>query len=219
MRRKETADDYRYFPEPDLVPIILTEEYIEKIRASLPELPLQRERRYVRDLNLSLDSSFLLTSDKQLADYFEEALQTCTNGRSLCNWILSEFAGRLKDSGKTLLSIGIPPHHIASLINLIDKGTITGKIAKDVADIMIKQPGVDPVDIVKANPDFQPLHDTGEIEQLVDKVLNENPQSIADYKAGRDKAFAFLVGQVMKLCKGKAHPAIVNELIKKKIEG
>ena len=218
MRRKETADDYRYFPEPDLVPIILTDDYIDTIRQSLPELPLQRERRYVRDLNLSLDSAFLITSDKLLADYFEDALKTCSNGRSLCNWILSEFAGRLKDAGKNIMTFGIPALHVASLINLIDKGTITGKIAKDVADAMIKQPGVDPADIVKANPDYQPLQDTGEIEKLVDAVLKDNPQSVVDYKAGRDKAFAFLVGQVMKLCKGKASPSIVNELLKKKIQ-
>jgi aspartyl-tRNA(Asn)/glutamyl-tRNA(Gln) amidotransferase subunit B len=218
MRRKESADDYRYFPEPDLVPIVLTDQYIEQIRASLPELPLQRERRYVRELALSLDSAFLLTSDKLLADYFEEALAYCANGKSLCNWMLSEFAGRLKDSGKNMISIGIKPAHLASLINLIDGGVITGKMAKSIADEMINKPGIDPAEIVKANQDYQPINDAAEVEQLVDQVLSANPQSIQDFKAGREKAFAFLVGQVMKLCKGKASPAIVNELIKKKIE-
>lgn len=217
MRRKESADDYRYFPEPDLVPIILTEQYIEKIREALPELPLQRERRYVRQLGLSLDNAFLLTSEKQIADYFEEALANCSNGRSLCNWMLSEFPGRLKDSGKNIVTAGIKPSHLASLINLIDKGSITGKMAKSVADEMVKCPGVDPADIVRENPDYRPMEDSGEIERLVDQVLAENGQSILDIKAGREKAFAFLVGQVMKLCKGKASPAIVNELLKKKI--
>lgn len=218
MRRKETADDYRYFPEPDLVPIILTDKYIEDIRQALPELPLQRERRYVRELGLSPASAFILTSDKPLSDYFEEALKTTSNARTLCNWVITEFAGRLKDTGKDLISLKIPPAHIASLVNLIDKGTITGKIAKSVADDMVQRPGVDPVNIVKENPDYQPLNDSGEIEKMVDQVLSENPQSIKDFKAGRDKAFAFLVGQVMKLCKGKASPQVVNDLIKSKIE-
>lgn len=218
MRRKETADDYRYFPEPDLVPIILTDKYIEEIRQALPELPLQRERRYIKELGLAPDMAFIITSDKVFADYFEEALKTCSNARSLCNWIITEFAGRLKDTGEDIISIGISPAHIASLVNMIDKGIITGKIAKSVADDMVNRPDLDPADIVKANPDYQPLQDSGEIERLVDKVLSENAQSISDYKAGRDKAFAFLVGQVMKLCKGKASPQVVNDMLKQKIE-
>lgn len=218
MRRKETADDYRYFPEPDLVPIILTDAYIEEIRQALPELPLQRERRYVRDLNLSQHQAFILTSDKALADYFEKTLETCSNARSLSNWILVEFTGRLKDTGENLLSIGIKPEHMGSLINLIDKGTITGRIAKSVADDMVARPGIDPAHIVADNPDYQTLNDQGEIERYVDKVLAENGQSVVDYKAGRDKAFGFLVGQVMKLCKGKASPQLVNDLLKQRIE-
>lgn len=217
MRRKEQADDYRYFPEPDLVPIILTDAYIEEIRAALPELPLQRERRYIKELNLAPDSAFFLVSDKLTADYFEEALKLCSNARSLCNWIIVEFAGRYKDSGKTLMNSGIPAAHVAKLVNMIDKGTITGRIAKTVADEMVQKPGVDPEQIVAENPDHQPVHDTGEIEVLVDQVLAANGQSIVDFKAGRDKAFAFLVGQVMKLSKGKASPQIVNDLLKDKI--
>lgn len=217
MRRKETADDYRYFPEPDLVPIILTDAYIEEIRKALPELPLQRERRYMHELNLSPHQAFALTSEKALADYFEQALAHCSNGRSLSNWILVEFAGRLKDTGENLLSIGIKPEHVGSLIELIERGTITGKIAKSVADDMVSRPGTDPATIVAGNPDYQPLNDQAEIERYVDRVVNENPQSVADYKAGREKAFAFLVGQVMKLCKGKASPQLVNELIKQRV--
>ena len=218
MRRKETADDYRYFPEPDLVPIVLTDVYIEEIRQALPELPLQRERRYVRDLNLSQHQSFVLTSEKALADYFEEALKNCSNGRGLANWLLVEFTGRLKDSGQSILSIGIKPEQVASLVNMIDQGTITGRIAKSVADDMVARPGTEPTSIVTNNPDYQPLNDLSEIESYVDKVLGENGQSVADYKAGRDKAFGFLVGQVMKLCRGKASPPLVNELLKQRIE-
>lgn len=218
MRRKESADDYRYFPEPDLVPIVLTDAYIDEIRQGLPELPLQRERRYVRDLNLATHQAFALTSEKSLADYFEKALATCSNGRNLSNWILVEFAGRLKDTGKDLLSLGLPPEHLATLVNLIEEGKITGKIAKSVADEMVVNPEIDPVKIVAANSDYQPLNDQVEIERMVDVVLAANPQSIIDFKAGRDKAFAFLVGQVMKMCRGKASPQIVNELLIQKIE-
>lgn len=218
MRTKETADDYRYFPEPDLVPIVLSDAYIEEIRANLPELPLQRERRYVYEMGLSPHNAFVLTSDKPTADYFEECLKECPNARSLCNWIIVEFAGRYKDTGKSLLTSGISPHQVATLINMIDKGEITGKIAKAVADEMVADPSKDCRQIVASNPDFQPVHDSNEIELLVDKVLSENPQSIVDFKAGRDKAFGFLVGQVMKLSRGKASPQIVNDLLKNKIK-
>lgn len=218
MRRKERADDYRYFPEPDLVPIVLTEAYIEEIRAALPELPLQRERRYVNDLALSRHNAFMITSEKQLADYFEEALKECSNARSLCNWINVEFSGRFKDTGKTLLTSGIPASHLAKLVNLIDKGVINGKIGKSVADDMVAAPGKDPEQIVADNPDYAPVNDQGELTKLVEQVIAENGQSVEDFRAGRDKAFGFLVGQVMKLSRGKASPQIVNDLLKEKIK-
>lgn len=217
MRRKEGAADYRYFPEPDLVPIVLTDAYIEEIRRNLPELPLQRERRYVKEFGLSTHSAFVLTSDKALADYFEQALKRCSNARNLCNWLIVEFSGRLKDTGKSIIDFGIPPEHVAKLVQMIEDGTITGRIAKSVADDMISNPAKDPEQIVKENPDYQPVNDHGEIETLVDQVLSENGQSVEDFRSGRDKAFAFLVGQVMKMTKGKASPTIVNELLKKKI--
>lgn len=218
MRRKEHADDYRYFPEPDLVPIILTDAYIDGIRAALPELPLQRERRYVKELGLSGDSAFFLTSDKPLADYFEVALKTCSNARSLCNWLIVEFAGRLKDTGKTLLDTGITPANVAKLVNMIDKGVITGRIAKDVADDMLASPDKDVEEIVNSNPDYQPVHDQSEIEQYIEQVIKENSQSVTDFKAGREKAFGFLVGQIMKLSRGKASPQVVNELLRQKLK-
>jgi len=218
MRKKEKAEDYRYFPEPDLVPIVLTDAYIADIKANLPELPLQRERRYVKDFGLSLHHAFVITTDKSLADYFEEALKTAPNAKQLCNWIIVEFAGRFKDSGKNLLNSDIPALHVAKLVNMINDGTITGRIAKAIADEMVLLPTKDPEQIAKDNPDFSPVSDLGEIGALVDQVLAENPQSIVDFKAGRDKAFSYLVGQVMKLSRGKASPQIVNDLINKKIQ-
>jgi aspartyl-tRNA(Asn)/glutamyl-tRNA(Gln) amidotransferase subunit B len=218
MRRKETSDDYRYFPEPDLPPILLQQSFIEDLREKLPELPLERERRYIQKLGLSPDSAFFVVSDKALADYFEEGLHECHNPRSLCNWLIVEFAGRLKEAGKTPISSGIPATHIGKLVKLIDQGKITGKIAKSLADDMVKNPGVDPEILIQQNPDYQPLADTSEIGRFVDQVLQENPQSVADFKAGKTKAFAFLVGQVMKLSRGAASPEIVNALLNERIK-
>ncbi len=219
MRSKEMAADYRYFPEPDLVPIVLSENYIEEIAKSLPELPLQRERRYVKEFGLTPHNAFLLVSDKKIADYFEEALLLYNQPRLLCTWITVEFAGRLKETGKNIIDYGISSVHLANLVKMIDRGVITGRIAKTVADDMMLHPDKNPELIVAENPDYSPVHDEGEIETLVDQVLAANPQSIADFKAGRDKAFAFLVGQVMKLSRGKASPGVVNDLLKRKILG
>jgi len=217
MRRKEYAEDYRYFPEPDLVPIQLTKAQIEEIRQSLPELPLQRERRYIRDLGLPSDAAFILTSDKPLADYFEEALQSCKDAKNLCNWLIVEFPGRFKESGLSLVSSGIPPTHVGKLIRMIEEKRITGKIAKAVADDMVAQPQKDPETIVEENPDYSPLEDYSVIEPIVEQVLADYPDSIQAFKNGKQKAFSFLVGQVMKQTRGKASPQIVNELIRKKI--
>lgn len=218
MRQKEEAEDYRYFPEPDLPPIVLTEAYIETLRASLPELPHERFKRYISEYLLPVGSAAILINEKKLADYFEEAINICNHPKNVCNWITVEFTGRFKDSGITLLDSGIPAHHVGKLVQLIESKVITGKIAKSVADDMVASPKKDPEEIVKANPDYQPMQDTSSIEQLVDQVLAAHPQSIADFKAGKQRAFDFLVGQVMKLCKGKAPPAVVNELLNKKIE-
>ncbi len=218
MRLKEQAEDYRYFPEPDLPPIVLTENYIQALRAALPELPHQRYKRYLTELGLAEGPATILINDKHLGDYFEEALKVCPNAKNVSNWITVEFVGRYKDSGKTLLTSGITSTHIGQLVLLIEKGTITGKIAKSVADEMVLYPEKAPEAIVKSNPDFQPITDTSSIEPLVDQVLSANPQSIIDYKAGKGRAFDFLVGQVMKLCKGKATPSLVNEILTKKLK-
>lgn len=218
MRQKEEAEDYRYFPEPDLPPIVLTEAYIEAIRAALPELPHQRFKRYVSEYLLPIGSASILINEKKLADYFEEALKVCNSPKNLCNWITVEFTGRYKDTGNSLLDSGISAQHVGELVKLIEDGKITGKIAKSVADDMVAEPGKAPGLIVKENPDYMPIQDTSSIEPLVDQVLAAHPQSIADFKAGKGRALDFLVGQVMKLSRGKASPAIVNELLVKKMK-
>ena len=217
MRSKEGAKDYRYFPEPDLPPIILSKEFIERVRSEMPELPHERYERYINKLGLSDYNASILVNDKGLSDYFEAALKICNNASSLCNWVTVEFVGRLKDSGIHLHESGILSAHIAKLVNFIDEKKITGRIAKEVADIMVKVEGKDPELIIRENPNFQAVHDTSAIEPFVDQVLSENPQSIEDFKAGKDKAFNFLVGQVMKLSKGKASPDVVKDLLMKKI--
>ena len=218
MRKKETADDYRYFPEPDLVPIILSKEYIDSIKKNLPELPHERYERYINKFNLSEYSASVLINDKNLSDYFEEGIKFCKNPHLLCNWITIEFSGKLKEKGETLKSLNIPAKHVAHLVHMIEDGTITGKIAKNVADDMLLSPQKDPQTIVQENPNYKPISDTATIEPIVEKVLLEHPQSIIDYKNGKTKAFAFLVGQVMKLTKGKSSPQIVNKILKKKLK-
>ncbi len=218
MRTKEQAEDYRYFPEPDLPPIILTAAYIESVRENLPELPRERYHRYLTELQIPEQPATLLINDRKLSNYFEDGLVDCKNGKALANWLTVEFPGRLKNLGKTLWDHGITSTHVAELVNLIDQGTITGKIAKSVADDMVAKPGISPRSIVEGNPDYQPIQDTKEIEALIDQVLAENTTSVTDYKAGKTKAFGFLVGQVMKLCRGKASPEIVNSLLIKKLD-
>lgn len=218
MRRKESADDYRYFLEPDLPPLILENEYIDSVRETLPELPYEREKRYISTLGLAPDAAYQLVNEKVLADYFEEARATCSNAKALSNWILVEFTGRLKEQGKQIWTGGISASNIARLVNMIDEGKITGKIAKKVADEMVSQPHRTPDEIVASNPDLQPEQNLTAVEAIVDQVLAENMTSVQDYRNGKAKAFGYLVGQVMKATQGKAPPAVVNQLLEEKIK-
>lgn len=217
MRKKERADDYCYFPEPDLPPIRLTQEYIDSIREKLPELPQAKKQRYINELNLSVYNAAILSSDYHLARYFEEGLTVCPNASGLCNWITVEFAGRFKDKGIPVYNCGIPSAEIAELVNMIGAGTITGKIAKEIADDLVASPDKTCKQIIAENPNYQVLNDTNAIEKAVEKILSANPQSVADYKAGKSRALGFLVGQVMKETGGKAPPQLVNDLIHKHI--
>jgi len=175
MRLKEGAEDYRYFPEPDLPSITLTQEYIDEVAKGLPELPFERNKRYMEELELTLDQSITLTQDKKLSDYFEEALKTCSNARNLCNWIIIEFQGRFKDTGMTLYESNILPENVAKLVNMIDSKKITGKIAKSVADDMVAMDGKDCEVIVDENPDYQPVRDEGLIEKTCRSSFRGEP--------------------------------------------
>jgi aspartyl-tRNA(Asn)/glutamyl-tRNA(Gln) amidotransferase subunit B len=219
MRRKETIEDYRYFPEPDLMPLIITEEYIEKLKINLPELPYERFKRYVETYGLSHQSAHTLVSDKSIADYFEKAVQKCLNPKAACYWITMEFMGRIKEKGLSYKELAIPAEHITKLVNLIERGAITGKLAKLMADEMILHPDVDPETLLNNNLKYCPIEDMEITEQIVDKVLLENAKSVEDYRKGVKKAFDFLVGQVMHLSFGRADVKVVRDILHKKLLG
>lgn len=216
MRSKEEAHDYRYFPEPDLVPIVLEKEWIESVKASLPELPEARKSRYMGDFGLPEYDAGILTSSKALAGFFEEAVSKSNNAKVVSNWIMGDLMRRLKEKEMEADAIPFPPSNLAKLVTLIDKGTISGTIAKKVFDKMFDT-GKDPETIVKEEG-LEVVNDEGALVAIVKKVLENNPQSVADYKSGKEKAFGFLVGQSMKESRGKGNPQIINKLLKDELE-
>ncbi len=218
MRTKEDAEDYRYFPEPDLLPLVITKEEIEDCRKKLPELPLDKERRYVKEFALSDQQSYFLTSDRRIAFYFEAALQEGVSPKSVANWIAVEFTGRLKEKGKAVFDSGIRPEDIGTLVLMLQQGIVTGKTAKTVADLMVATPGLSPRTIVENNPHLRPFANTEQLGSIIQEVVQKNRQSVVDFRAGKDRAFGFLVGQVMKETKGSASPEEVNRLLKDAIE-
>lgn len=211
MRTKEDANDYRYFPEPDLPPIVLSEEYIENIKNNLPEMPHVKKERYVTEYALPEYDADILTSSKHTANFFEEATKICNNPKAVSNWLMVDFTKKLNDAEIEITDCKITPENLAHLIMLIDKGTISSKIAKKVFDEMFET-GKDANKIVEDNGMVQ-MSDEGAIKEIVEKVVENNPKSIEDYKAGKDRALGFLVGQVMKETHGKANPGVVNKLL------
>lgn len=210
MRDKEDAQDYRYFPDPDLVAIRLSDEYVENIRKSLPELPERRRDRYIKEYNLSEKDAKLLTSSKYLSNLFEGALEICGNAKAVANWILSDISRILNEKELEPENIPFTAEQLAKMIQLIDKGTISSAIAKKVLTELFENPK-DPEEIIKEKGWIQ-ISDEGAIKEVVMKVLENNPQSVADFKGGKDKALGFLVGQAMKETKGKANPQMLNKM-------
>ena len=213
MRSKEDAHDYRYFPDPDLLPLEFSEDYVEKIRASLPELPDERKARYIA-LGLSPYDASVLVSDKANAEYFE-ALIAKMDAKLAANWMTGELFGRLNKLEKPIEESPISAASLVGLLELITNNTISGKIAKDVLDRMVET-GKDAATIV-AEEGLTQVTDTGAIEKVIDEVMAANPEKLAEYRSGKDKLFGFFVGQVMKQSGGKANPAAVNELLKVKL--
>ena len=213
MRNKEDAQDYRYFPEPDLVAIKLSDEYIENIRKTLPELPESRKARYMEEYKLSEKDARLLTASKYLSNLFEDAEKICKNAKAVANWILSDISRILNEEELEPEHIPFTGAELASLVELIDKGTISSAIGKKVLEEMFVEDATtrNPEEIIKAKGWIQ-ISDEGAIKEVVMQVLEANPQSIADYKAGKDRALGFLVGQAMKATKGKANPQMLNKM-------
>ena len=215
MRKKEEANDYRYFPEPDLVPFTVSEEYIEEIRKTLPELPDARKERYMESYGLTSYDADYLTNDKARADYFEAMVAAGADPKEAANWLMGDFAKKLSQSGLEMAEAPVTAAALADLLGLIGKGTISGKIAKKVFSDMWET-GKDAETIVKEKGLVQ-ISDTGALEELADRIIAANPQSVADFKAGKKKAVGFLMGQIMKETKGKANPQVVNGILTKKL--
>ena len=210
MRNKEDSEDYRYFPEPDLGVIKLSDEYIENIRKELPEMPESRKERYMNEIGLSEKDSNSITSSKFLSDLFEEAGKISGNYKAVCNWINSDIARILNEKEEDPEQIPFSAKELAELVKLIDKGTISSSIAKKVLDELFENPR-DPNKIIEEKGWVQ-ISDESQIKEVVLKVLAENEQSVLDYKAGKDRALGYLVGQAMKQTKGKANPKMLNEM-------
>lgn len=213
MRKKEEANDYRYFPEPDLVPFTVSDEYIEEIRKTLPELPDARKARYMESYGLAAYDADYLTNDKDRADYFEAMVAAGAEPKEAANWLMGDFAKLLSRDNLEMKAAPVQAAAMADLLKLIAKGTISGKIAKQVFAEMWTS-GKDPETIVKEKGLVQ-ISDTGALEELAAKVIAANPQSVADFKAGKKKAVGFLMGQIMKETKGKANPQVVNGILTK----
>ncbi|GFO59148.1 aspartyl/glutamyl-tRNA(Asn/Gln) amidotransferase subunit B [Geomonas silvestris] len=217
MRGKEEAHDYRYFPDPDLVPVIVDQAWIDQVRESLPELPDAKRARFSADLGLPEYDVEVLTASRELAEYFEETLSLFPQAKVVSNWVMGEVTRALNDDGKEITESPVSPAQLAELLKLVEKGTISGKIAKTVFDEMYKT-GKKPEEIV-AEKGLVQVSDTGAIEAIIDEVLAREPGQVAEYRSGKDKLFGFFVGQVMKASKGKANPGVVNDLLLKKLQG
>lgn len=215
MRQKEEAKDYRYFPEPDLVPFIVDPAVIENIKRLLPELPEERAARFARDFGLSRYDALVMTAQVDVADFFESCAKIYDNRKNAANWIMGDIAAYLNANGMSIKALGLAPEALVELLKMIDSAKISGKMAKEILSEALKT-GASPADIV-ANRGLAQMSDEAAIEAVVMGVISKNGKSVSDYKSGKKNAFGFLVGQIMKETKGLANPAIVNQILKKNL--
>ncbi|WP_281791113.1 Asp-tRNA(Asn)/Glu-tRNA(Gln) amidotransferase subunit GatB [Faecalibaculum rodentium] len=215
MRKKEGAVDYKYFPEPNIFPIQLDEAWIRDIQDSMEELPAARRARFMKDYGLGEYDAQVLVADPAMADYYEEAAKTAKDAKKTANWVIGDLSAALNRDNRTFANAGVAPEHLAQLVNLVADGTISGKQAKTVFEDMLSS-GKEPAKIVEEKG-MKQVTDEGAILALVTEVLDANPKSIEDYKAGKDRAIGFLVGQVMKKSRGTANPKRTNELIREEL--
>ena len=217
MRSKEEAMDYRYFPEPDLPAIIITESRLSNVKDEMPEFADEKAKRFINEYKLNEMEAATLSSEQELAEYYEEVVKVSDDARLAANWVLTEILRVLKEKNISIEEFSVEPKNIGKLIKLIKANTISSKIAKDVFEILLSE-NKDPEIIVKEKGLVQ-ITDNSEIEKIVEQVLAENPQSVEDYKAGKSNALKYLVGQSMRLSKGKANPQMINEMILARLEG
>lgn len=215
LRSKEEAHDYRYFPEPDLVPMVISSNWVEEIRSTLPELPDERKARFIEQYGLPAYDAMVLTSTREMADFYEQCVESFNNPKTVSNWLMGDFSRLMNASSMEISDVRITPVQLARMLQLLENGTISGKIAKTVFEDMFAS-GKDPDTIVKEKGLVQ-ISDEGALEAVVEEVIAANPKSVEDYRGGKDKAIGFLVGQVMKATKGKANPGLVNKLLKEKL--
>ena len=217
MRSKEEAMDYRYFPEPDLPAIIITESRLSNVKDEMPEFADEKAKRFINEYKWNEMEAATLSSEQELAEYYEEVVKVSDDARLAANWVLTEILRVLKEKNISIEEFSVEPQNIGKLIKLIKANTISSKIAKDVFEILLSE-NKDPEIIVKEKGLVQ-ITDNSEIEKIVEQVLAENPQSVEDYKAGKSNALKYLVGQSMRLSKGKANPKMINEMILARLEG
>lgn len=216
MRVKSDADDYRFLPDPDIVPLTISDEWIERIRQEIPELPDERRERYVKELELSEYDAGVITATIEMADFFEETVKLGADPKQAANWLMGDLSAYMNKHLKELPELAITPDGLAKMIQLIKDGTISSKIAKRVFAHLVENGG-DPEEFVKREGLVQ-ISDEGELCKIINQVLDENEQSVADYKGGKGKALGFLVGQIMKATKGQANPQMANKLLKEEID-
>ncbi|MBI4126751.1 MAG: Asp-tRNA(Asn)/Glu-tRNA(Gln) amidotransferase subunit GatB, partial [Deltaproteobacteria bacterium] len=215
MRSKEEAHDYRYFPDPDLLPVTVAPDWIARVRTTLPELPVAKAARFVAQYGLPNYDADVLTTDRDLAQYYEACVKTGGDPKKVSNWIMTELLRELKQDDVEIGRCRITPQHLTDLLHLIEEGTISGKIAKDLFLEMYRT-GADPRTLVREKGLTQ-VSDTGELEKIVDQVIAASPKEVEKYRAGQMGVLGHFVGQVMKATKGKANPNVVNDLLKKKL--
>jgi aspartyl-tRNA(Asn)/glutamyl-tRNA(Gln) amidotransferase subunit B len=216
MRLKEEAHDYRYFPEPDLLPVVISDEQMERILARVPELPRDRRHRFCQEYGLNEYEASVLTDQKETADYFEDALASHRSPRGLANWIMNEVLREVKERGISPAQFEIGPVRLAGLVRLLDEGTINAQVARDIMHKMIET-GKDAATLV-AEEGVEQISDRGELEPLIERVIQDNPQPVEHYRAGKKQAVGALVGQVMRLTQGKADPRLVSEMLRRKLD-
>jgi len=215
MRSKEDAHDYRYFPEPDLQPLVVSAEFIEEIKAEMPELPDAMRDRFMTDYNLSFDDASQLVADKSLADFYETTAKQSNNPRTSANFILSELMRELNNAGKSAADSPLTAENLAELIKTLDAGKINNNQAKEVLVEMFNS-GKDSSTVI-SEKGFEQISDSSAIEKIVDEIIENNENQVNAYRGGNEKLFGFFVGQVMKASQGKANPKIVNEILKAKL--